>query len=171
MTSNGAFRVSYGESRLFCKFELNTASLDFNLFQATKNQNFHNSSRRPQMLRFVLVTVRKGYSANVSFIGEFRFLAISGHEKFEFSQLVPESFNGAFCGSYGESRLFCKFELNTSSLVFNQVQVTKKPNFHNLSKRTQMVQFVLVMVRDLSSIRRVWILSSLRSQKIRFFVT
>ena len=57
-TSNGAFSLSYSESSLTCKFELNTAILDFDRFQLRKNQIFHNSSRKPQMVRFVLVTLR-----------------------------------------------------------------------------------------------------------------
>ena len=57
-TSNGAFCVSYAESKRSCKFELNPASLDFNRFEVSKNPIFHNSSERPQMVRFVLVTLR-----------------------------------------------------------------------------------------------------------------
>ena len=43
---------------LTCKFELNTAILDFGRFEVSKNPIFHNSYRRPQMVRFVLVTLR-----------------------------------------------------------------------------------------------------------------
>ena len=57
-TSNGAFDVSYGESRLTCKFEVNTATLDFGRFKVSNNPIFHSSSSRPQMLSFVLLTMR-----------------------------------------------------------------------------------------------------------------
>ena len=57
-TSNGAFYVSYAESCLTSKFELNTAILDFERFEVSKNRIFHNSSRRPKIVRFVLITVR-----------------------------------------------------------------------------------------------------------------
>ena len=36
-TSNRAFRVSYADSSLTCKFQLNTAILDFDRFEVTKN--------------------------------------------------------------------------------------------------------------------------------------
>ena len=55
---NGAFCVSYAESRITCKFELNSAILDLHPFQVREKPIFHNSSRRPQTVRFVLVTLR-----------------------------------------------------------------------------------------------------------------
>ena len=57
-TSNCAFCVSYAEASLTCKFELNTAILDFDRFEVSKNPIFHNSSRRPQMVRILLITLR-----------------------------------------------------------------------------------------------------------------
>ena len=57
-TSIGAFCVSYAESSLTCKFELNTAILDFDRFEVSKNPIFHNTSRRPHVVRFVLVTLK-----------------------------------------------------------------------------------------------------------------
>ena len=38
--SNCVFYVSYADSSLSCKFELNTAVLDFYRFEVTKNPNF-----------------------------------------------------------------------------------------------------------------------------------
>ena len=52
------FCVSYAKINLTCKLELNTAILDFDRFEVSKIPIFKNSSRRPQMLRFVLVTLR-----------------------------------------------------------------------------------------------------------------
>ena len=49
--------VSYSENSLTCKFELNTAILNFDRFEGTKNPIFQNSLRRTQMVRFVLVTL------------------------------------------------------------------------------------------------------------------
>ena len=57
-TSNGAFCVSYAEDSLTCKFELNPAILDFGRFEVWKNLSFYNSSRRPQIVRFVLDILR-----------------------------------------------------------------------------------------------------------------
>ena len=67
-TSNGAFCVTYAESSVTCKFELNTAILDFGLFEVSKNPIFHNSSRRHQIMRFVLVTLREASPRNLSSI-------------------------------------------------------------------------------------------------------
>ena len=50
--------LCYAESSVTCKFELNTAILDFDRFEVSKNPIFRSSSRRPQMVRFVLVTVK-----------------------------------------------------------------------------------------------------------------
>ena len=44
-------------SSLTCQFELNTTILDFGRFEVRKNSIFHNSSGKPQMVRFVLVTL------------------------------------------------------------------------------------------------------------------
>ena len=62
--SNCAFCVSYAESNLTCKFELNTAILDFDRFDVSKKPIFYNSSRKPQMVRFVLVTLKAVLPAN-----------------------------------------------------------------------------------------------------------
>ena len=39
-------------------FELNTAILDFDPLEVTKHPISHNTSRRAQMVRFVLIMVR-----------------------------------------------------------------------------------------------------------------
>ena len=52
------FFVSYAESCLTFKFELNAAILDFERFEDTKNPILHNSSWRLRMVCFVLVTLR-----------------------------------------------------------------------------------------------------------------
>ena len=52
------FFVCYAESSVNYKFELNTAVWDFDPFEGSKNTIFHNSSRRPQMVGFVLVSPR-----------------------------------------------------------------------------------------------------------------
>ena len=46
------------KSSLSCKFELNREILDFGQFEVSKNPIFHNWSKRPQMMRFVLFTLR-----------------------------------------------------------------------------------------------------------------
>ena len=48
---------------------------------------------------------------------------------------------------HAESKLTCKFELNTSILAFVRFEVRKIPIFHNSSLRPQMVCFVLVPLR------------------------
>ena len=53
-----SFLVSYAEGSLNVKFKLNSAILDFDLFEVTINPAFYNSSRGPQMVRFPLVTLR-----------------------------------------------------------------------------------------------------------------
>ena len=63
-----AFRVSYSKRKLFCEPELKTATFDFGRFQVSKNPIYQNLYRTPQMVLFVLVTVRAGYSANLSSI-------------------------------------------------------------------------------------------------------
>ena len=105
--------VSYPESSLTCKFELNTAILHLS----------------------------------------------SGQEKSDFPQLVPDTLNRAFCVIYAETSLGCKIELNTAILDFDQFEVTKNPIFHNSSRRSEMMRFVLVTLRaaspaNLSSLRR-----------------
>ena len=57
-TSNGAFCVSYAERSLTYKFKLNPALLDLGRYEVSKKPIFHKSSRRPQVARFVLVTLR-----------------------------------------------------------------------------------------------------------------
>ena len=52
------FFVCYAESSVNYKFELNTVVWDFDPFEGSKNTIFHNSSRRPQMVGFVLVSPR-----------------------------------------------------------------------------------------------------------------
>ena len=64
-----------------------------------------------------------------------------------FSQLLPETSNGAFCVTYAESSLTYKFELNTAILDFDWFEVTKNPHFHKSSRRLQMVRFLLVTPR------------------------
>ena len=54
-----------------CKFELNTASLDFDRFEVSKNPIFYNSSRRTQMVRFVFLTLRAALPPNLSSIRRF----------------------------------------------------------------------------------------------------
>ena len=48
---------------LSCKCERNTTILDFDIFELRKNPNFHNSSRKPQILRFVFVTLKAAFPA------------------------------------------------------------------------------------------------------------
>ena len=77
---------------LTCKFELNTAILDFDRFEVSKNPDF--------------------------------------------SQLVRETSNGAFCVTYAESSLTCKFELNTAILDFDRFQVSQKSDFSQVVPET-----------------------------------
>ena len=85
---------------------------------------------------------------------DFRFWPIWGQQKCDFSQLVPETSNGAFSVSYADSSLTCKFQLNTAILDFDRSDITKNP----LSRRPQKMRFVLLTLREasprnLSSIR------------------
>ena len=57
-TSNGAFYVSYVQSCVTYKFELNTTILDFGRFEVRKNSIFQKSSPTRQSVRFVLVALR-----------------------------------------------------------------------------------------------------------------
>ena len=59
---------------LTSKCERNTAILDFDIFELRKNPNFHNSSRKPQILRFVFVTLIAALPANFSSIRRFSIL-------------------------------------------------------------------------------------------------
>ena len=79
--------------------------------------------------------------------GDFRFWRICGQQKSDFSQLVPESSNGALCVSYAESSLTCKFELKTEILDFGRFELKKDPTFQTSSQWNQMVRFVLVTLR------------------------
>ena len=65
------FCVSYAKINLTCKLELNTAIVDFDRFEVSKNPIFHNSYRRPQMERFLLVTQKAAYPSNLSSIRRF----------------------------------------------------------------------------------------------------
>ena len=61
-------------------------------------------------------------------------------------------------------------------LDFDRFEVRRNLIFHNSSRRPQMVRFVLVTLKaafpsNLSSIRRIQILTDLRSAKLRFFTT
>ena len=47
------------------------AILDFDRFEVRRNLIFHNSSRGPQMVRFVLVTLKAALPANLSSIRRF----------------------------------------------------------------------------------------------------
>ena len=76
--------------------------------------------------------------------GNFRFQPIWGQQKSDFSQIVPETSNGAFCVSDADWGLTCKFKLNTAILHFDRFKVSKNPIFHNSSQRPQIVRFVLV---------------------------
>ena len=52
-------------------YPLFTAILDLDRLEVSRNPIFHNSSRRPQMVRFVLVKLRAAYPANFSSIRGF----------------------------------------------------------------------------------------------------
>ena len=52
------FFVCFAESSLTCKSELNTAILNFERFEVFKTPMFHKSSLGPEMVRFVLVTLK-----------------------------------------------------------------------------------------------------------------
>ena len=65
-------------------------------------------------------------------------------EKSDISQLVSEALNGAFCVSYAESTLTCKFELTSAILDFDRIELRKNAIFHYSARRPQIVRFVLV---------------------------
>ena len=68
-------------------------------------------------------------------------------QKSDFSQLVLQTPHGAFCVSYAESTVSCKFELNTGILHFDRFKVSKNPIFHNSSRRPRKARFDLVTLR------------------------
>ena len=108
--------------------------------------------------------------------GDFRFWPIWGHQKSDFSKVVPDTSNCAFCFTYAERSVSCKFELNTEILDFDWFEVCKNPIFHNSSRQPQMLRFVLVTLKaalpaNLSLIGRFKILTDWRSPTIRFFIT
>ena len=190
---NASFCVTYVESSLTCKFELSRAILDFDRLEVSRNPIFHNSSRRHQMERFLLVSwehpnlqiwaqsgdfrfwpiwghqkseIFTTRPANLKWCvlcelrwltcylqiwgqyGDFRFWPIWGEKKSDFSLLVPETSNCAFCISYPEGSLTCIFELNAGILDFGRVEDIRNSIFHNSSRRPQMVRFVLVTLKE-----------------------
>ena len=88
-TSNSAFSVSYAESSLTSNFELNAAILDFGRFEVSKNPIFHKSSWRPEMVLFVLVTVKAALPANLSSIRGGEILADLRSGKIRFFTAPP----------------------------------------------------------------------------------
>ena len=121
--------------------------LDLGSFEVSINPIFHKSSRKPQMVRFVLVTLKAALPANLSSIRRLYILTDLRSEKSDFSQLVLETANTAFYVSYAQSSLTSKFDLNTAILDFERFEVSKNPNFHNTSRRPHVVRFVLVTLR------------------------
>ena len=59
-TANYGVFVSNAESSLTSKYAHNKAILDFHRFEVSKNSSFNNSSRRPQLVSFVLVSQKGG---------------------------------------------------------------------------------------------------------------
>ena len=127
--------VRYGESSVICKFELNTAILDFHWLEVRKILFF---TTLPGDLKWCVLCQLRWEQANLQIwaqYGDFRFWAIWGQQKSNFSQLVPETSNGAFYVSYAESSLTWKFEINSSILDFDRFEVSINPIFHTMSRR------------------------------------
>ena len=60
---------------------LNRAILEFDRFEVSKNPIFHNSSRRVQMVRFVLVSLKAVKPANLSSIRPFEISTVLWSDK------------------------------------------------------------------------------------------
>ena len=108
--------------------------------------------------------------------GDLRFWPIWGEQKCAFSQFVPETSFGPFCVSYARGSVISKFGLNTPILDSDRFEGRKNLIFHNLSRRPQMLRFVLVTLRaaypaNMSCKLQFQISASLKSPKIRFLTT
>ena len=154
--------VSYVESSLTCKFDLNTAILEFNRFEVSKNPIFHNSSRETLNGAFCVSYAESRLSCKFNLN-----TAILELHRFEVSK------NPIFDNSSRRPQMarFLLFELNTAILDSFRFEVSESPSFHNSSRRPQMSRFVLVTLRagypaNLSSIRRFQSWTDLRSAKI-----
>ena len=86
--------------------------------------------------------------------------------------------NAAFCVSYAESSLTCKFELNTAILDFDRFEVSKKPILSQLVPETSKGAFFVSYAEssltckfELNTPAILDFLTDLRSAKIRFFTT
>ena len=100
------------------------------------------------MVRFVLVTLIEALPANLSSIRRFYILTdLRSAKKSDFSLLVRETSNCAFCISYPDGSLTFKFELNTTILDCDRFEVSKNPIFRNSSRRPQMVRFMLLTLK------------------------
>ena len=105
--------------------------------------------------------------------GDFRFWPIWGQQKFDFSQLVPETSNGACSVSYADSSLTCKFQLNTGILDFDRSEVTKNPFCLSYAESSVTCKFELnIAILDFDwvevSNNPISHNSSRRPQKMRF---
>ena len=61
------------------------------------------------------------------------FELIWGQQKSDFSQVDPETLNGALYVSYAESSWTCKSMLNTAIFNFFSIVLGKNPSFQNSS--------------------------------------
>ena len=76
------------------KFELKTEILDFDGCEVSKNSIFHKSSRRPEITRFVLVTLRAANPAKLSSIRRFLILTDLRSAKILFLTTRPGDLKG-----------------------------------------------------------------------------
>ena len=119
------------------------AILNFDRFKVSKNPIFHYSSSSNDA--FCVTDADRSLSCKFDLNTAIsKFWTICGHQKSDFSELVPGTSKGAFSVSYFESSLTCKFELNRAILDFGQFEVRKNKIFHNSSLGPQMVRIVLV---------------------------
>ena len=117
------------------------ASIDFEWFQVRKIRFF---TSRPGDLKWCGLYLLHGGQPNLQIRAQYDDFR---QQKSDFSQLLPETSNGAFSLSYDESSLTCKFKLHKKILDLDRYQLSKNPIFHNLSRRPQIVRFVLVTLR------------------------
>ena len=156
--ANGAFCFNDGVGSLPCKFELFSAILDFDRFEVSKHLIFHNSSPRSQMVRFLSLTLRAAYPANLRSIP--RSYLLTGLRSGKILLFTTPPGDRKWCVlCYAQIILTLKFELNTALLEFDRFENRKNPIFINSSRRPQIVRFVLVMLRaaypaNLRSMRR-----------------
>ena len=99
------------------------------------------------MLRFVSVTLRAAYPANMSCKLQFQISASLRSAKVRFLTTRPAKLKWCVLCYLRFSSQTCRFEPNAAILDFDPFEVSKYPIFQDLSRRPQMVRLLLVTPR------------------------